>query len=355
MLILGVDAHKRVHQAVAVDERGHVVAVWRGGNRPDAWAELHGWAAELAEQRRWGIEGAHTFGHGLAQYLVAAGEAVHDVDPRLTAGERRHARRRGKTDRLDAEAVARVLLRDGTALPTVAAEDDLAVLGVLVRERRELLAAATRVRNQLHAVLMQADPTYEAGLVTSLRRPSGAAALEQYVAPGAGPLARAREGVVRRMAARLRLLLEQAEALAGQIRTLAAPRYAPLAGLPGVDLLTAGALAPILGARSFPNEAALAAYAGVAPLEASSGERVRHRLNRGGDRQLNALLHRIAITQARVAPSARAYVARRRAEGKTWREAIRALKRYVARAIWRQWQACCPSASQPMPSVACYR
>ena len=79
---------------------------------------------------------------------------------------------------------------------------------------------------------------------------------------------------------------------------------------------------------------------------------MRHRLNRGGDRQLNALLHRIAITQARVAPSARDYVARRRAEGKTWREAIRALKRYVARAIWRQWQACCPSAPPPVPSVA---
>ena len=353
MLIIGIDAHKRVHQAVAIDERGQPVAVWRGGNRPDAWAELHGWAAGLAEQRRWGIEGAHTFGHGLAQYLVARGEQVHDVDPRLTAAERRHARRRGKTDRVDAEAVARVLLRDGTALPTVAAEDDLAALGLLVRERRELLAAATRVRNQLHAVLMQADPAYEAGLVTSLRRPSGAAALEQYVAPGSGPLARAREAVVRRMAARLRLLLEQADVLTGQIRALAAPRYAALADLPGVDLLTAATLATILGARTFANEAALAAYAGVAPLEASSGERVRHRLNRGGDRQLNALLHRIAITQARVAPAARDYVARRRAEGKTWREAIRALKRYVARAVWRQWQAC-PSApaARPVPSVA---
>ena len=74
MLIIGVDAHKRVHQAVAIDERGQPVAVWRGGNRPDAWAELHGWAAGLAEQRRWGIEGAHTFGHSLAQYLVARGE-----------------------------------------------------------------------------------------------------------------------------------------------------------------------------------------------------------------------------------------------------------------------------------------
>lgn len=85
MLTLGVDAHKRVHQAVAIDERGHVIATWRGGNHPAAWAELRSWAAELGAVRCWGIEGAHTFGHGLAQHLVAAGEAVFDVNPRLTA------------------------------------------------------------------------------------------------------------------------------------------------------------------------------------------------------------------------------------------------------------------------------
>lgn len=140
------------------------------------------------------------------------------------------------------------------------------------------------------------------------------------------------------------MLLEQIEELAKQIRALAAPRYTQLAQLPGVDLLTAGALASILGPRSFPDEAALSAYAGVAPLEASSGERVRHRLNRGGDRQLNALVHRIAITQLRVTPAAKTYVARRRTEGKTWREAVRALTRYIVRAVWRLWQRCQPTA-----------
>ncbi len=348
MLTIGIDAHKRVHQAIALDARGQVVANWRGANSPAAWEELRTWAAALDVERRWGIEGAHTYGHGLAQHLVAIGEVVHDVNPRLTAGERRHARRRGKSDRLDAEAVARVLLREAGRLPMVAPEDATAVLGLLVREREDLRREATRVRNQLHALLLRTEPGYEGRLRASLRRATGAAHLEQYSVPDAGAIARAREAAIRRLAGRLRLLLEQTEDLADQIRALAAPRYAPLAALPGVDLLTAGARAAILGPRAFAGEAALSAYAGVAPLETSSGERVRHRLNRGGDRQLNALLHRIVITQLRVAPEAKAYVARRRAEGKTWREAVRALKRYIVRAVWRLWQRCLPASSQAL-------
>jgi transposase len=354
LLTIGIDAHKRVHQAVAVDERGHVLANWRGANIPEAWSQLRAWADELdAGARRWGIEGAHTYGHGLAQFLVGAGEHVHDVNPRLTAGERQHARRRGKTDRLDAEAAARVVVRDGMHLPVVILEDEVAVLELLVRERDDVRSEATRVRNQLHALLLRAEPGYELRLKSALKRASAVARLEHYVAPQDGPIARAREAAVRRLAMRLRLLLQQTEGLAKQIRALAAPRYTPLAELPGVDLLTAGALASILGPRSFPDEAALSAYAGVAPLEASSGERVRHRLNRGGDRQLNALVHRIAITQLRVAPAAKAYVSRRRSEGKTWREAVRALKRYIVRAVWRLWQRChSDPGPAPVPALA---
>ena len=114
-----------------------------------------------------------------------------------------------------------------------------------------------------------------------------------------------------------------------------------MAELCGVDLLTAATLAGLLGpGRRFASEAQLAAHAGVAPLEASSAGRTRHRLNPGGNRQLNAVLHRIAMTQARCAPEARAYLDRRVAEGKTRREALRALKRFICRAVWRRWLAC---------------
>jgi transposase len=114
-----------------------------------------------------------------------------------------------------------------------------------------------------------------------------------------------------------------------------------LTALKGVGAYTAGALAGIVGpGQRFTSEAHLAAYAGVAPLEASSAGLVRHRLKRGGNRRLTALLYRIAVSQARRSPEAQAYLARRQAEGKTWREALRALNRYLIRAIWRLWQEC---------------
>ncbi len=149
-------------------------------------------------------------------------------------------------------------------------------------------------------------------------------------------------------------MLEQAASLEREICTLAEQHYLPLTQLTGVQLLTAGALAGILGpGQRFTSEAQLAAYAGVAPLEASSAGAVRHRLNRGGNRRLNAILYRIALVQARSSPAAQAYLARRRAEGKTWREAIRALKRYLVRAIWRLWQQCVTAqAQQAVPKAA---
>ncbi len=156
------------------------------------------------------------------------------------------------------------------------------------------------------------------------------------------PLQQERAGAVRRLARRLQLVIEQAEELARRIERSAAMRFAPslsLTGIRGVSLLTAGALAGILGpGLRFESDAQLAAYAGVAPLDASSAERVRHRLDRGGNRRLNAIFYRIAITQARCS-EARAYLARRVAEGKTKREALRALKRFIIRAIWRRWRS----------------
>jgi transposase len=162
------------------------------------------------------------------------------------------------------------------------------------------------------------------------------------------PLQQQRAGMLRRLAQRLQLLLERARALATQIRTLAAARFAPLATICGIDLLTAGALVGLLGpGKRCTSDAQLAAYAGVAPLEASSAERVRHRLNRGGNRQRNAILYRIALTQARCFPAAQAYLARRVREGKTRREARRARERFLARAIWRRWQECLAAPAAP--------
>jgi transposase len=338
VLTIGVDAHSGVNVAVALDDAGRQVACWRGDNTPAGWTEVAGWAAACGEPRRWGVEGAGGYGRGLAQYLLRARETVHEVNPRWTAEGRRRARRRGKNDELDARAAAEAVRRE-TDLPPLQADDETVVLDLLVAQRDDALAEATRLRNQTHQLLHRLDPTYRRRLPT-LTSKAGVAALVGFTTASEQPLDQARAAAVRRLGQRLRLALEQADELAEQIRTRAAA-VAPLTEICGVNLLTAGALAGILGpGRRFTSDAQLAAYAGAAPLEASSGSLARHRLNRGGHRRLNAILYRVAITQARHSPEAQSYLQRRVAEGKTKREALRALKRHLVRAIWRRWQRC---------------
>lgn len=341
-MIIGIDAHKRVHQAVAIDEAGRAQGQCRADNTAAGWDTIWTWATALGAARAWGIEGAGQYGRGLAQFLLAAGEIVVEVNPRLTVA----LRTSDKSDRADALAVARVVLRDAATLPRLQAEDATAVLAVLVAEREEARAEATRIRNQLHEVLLQLsfvdDQPWPA-----LTDADAVATLEAYQAPGPDPLSRARAAGVRRLAARLSLALRQTAALGQEIGALARQPFAPLLALVGVAPLMAGMLAAHLGGHSFATDAQLAKYAGVAPLDASSGAQTRHRLNRTGDRQLNALFHRIALVQSRCYPPAQAYLARRLAEGKTRKEALRALTRYLARAVFRAWQQCVPPPLLP--------
>jgi transposase len=349
MITIGVDAHKRIHAATVLDERGQALGHRQEPNSAAGWAALLGWAAGLSagQPRQWGIEGAGGYGRGLAQALLAAGEVAYDINPRWTAASRRHSRKAGKSDRLDALAVARYLREEAAALPPLAPDDETTVLDLLAKERAAAVAEATRLRNQVHALLLQLDPAYWAQL-PDLRTARALAALLAYQPPRAGAVAQVRAEGVRRLAARLQLATEQAAALQRQIEARAQAGFSPLTELAGVGTLTAGMLAGALGALGpGAGEARLAMYAGVAPLEASSAGQVRHRLNRAGNRSLNAVIHRIALTQARCHPPARAYLARRQHEGKTRREAVRALKRYVVRAVWRLWQRCLAHRAAP--------
>jgi transposase len=209
-----------------------------------------------------------------------------------------------------------------------------------------------RLRNRVHQLLLQLDPEYRTGR-PALRTKAGLAAAERYATASPRALDQERAAAVRRLARRLRGVLEEAAALAEQIRAQAQAGFAPLTRVCGVSLLTAGTLAGLLGpGPRFRTDAQLAAFAGAAPLEASSAGIVRHRLNRGGNRQLNRLLHQIALTQSRHAPEARAYLERRSTEGKTRREAFRALKRFLARAIWRRWQECLAQNGAPVAAPA---
>lgn len=343
MISMGVDAHKEVHAAVAVDDAGREVGQWRGPNSKTGWSRRAAWSESFGSERRWGVEGAWSYGRGLAQHLVASGETVCEINSRWTALGRRRGKKVDKSDRLDARAVALFVRQEAPALPAVHADDDTAVLDLLCVERDAVLVDAGRLRNQLHALLMQIDPEYRIHL-PRLDSTAGIRATTSYEIAGGDELQRQRALSVRRLAARLSLALMHGDGLARQIKELAAVNFTALTGVCGISLLTAGTLAGILGpGRRFRTDAQLASYAGAAPLEASSAGLVRHRLNRGGNRRLNAVLYRIVLTQAHHSEEARAYLNRRVSEGKTRREAMRALKRYIVRAIWRLWQQCEPT------------
>ena len=347
MITLGVDAHKEVHVAVAVDEQGRRQDAWQGPNSEPAWQEMLAWASQW-ESREWGIEGTGNYGQGLAQHLVRAGETVYEVNPRLTAEGRRRARKQDKNDRLDAQAVARVVLRDASDLPAVVIEDEAAVLELMNRERERLKSQVDRLRNQLHNRLFQMDPQYKKNF-PSLSKPSIVQNLEHYTPTADTPLASVRGAAVRRVAAMLRLVLEQQQQITGEIESLSGTRYGALTEIQGVARLTAGILAGILGTRKFSTEDQFANYGGASPIETSSAGRVRHRLNRGGNRRLNRVLYFIALTQWKQKGAGRCYIERRMEQGKSWLEAVRALKRFIARAVWRLWQR--HYAHNPPPSL----
>ncbi len=164
MLTIGADAHKRVNMAVVIDAAGREVTRWRGANNVAGWRQLAAWAAAQGAAARWGSEGAWNYGRGLAQFLVEAGATVYEVNARWTAAGRRRARTPGKSAGLAARAVALVVWREAEALPPVAVDDETGVLDLLVTEREGLVVETTRLRNQLHQLLLQRDPDSRRGI-----------------------------------------------------------------------------------------------------------------------------------------------------------------------------------------------
>ena len=195
MITLGVDAHKAIHVAVAVDVAGRELGEWRGPNTPDAWASLTRWAAAFGPDCWWGIEGAWGNGRGLAQHLVSQGSTVFEISPHWTSRLRRNNRRQGKSDRLDARAVARCVREEAPDLPLVHPEDESAILDLLSTERDAPIAEATRLRNQIHALLTQIDPEYEQRLPT-LTSAAGLRALVSYTSPEQMPIQQHRAACV---------------------------------------------------------------------------------------------------------------------------------------------------------------
>jgi len=328
MIVIGVDVHKYSLTAVAVDELGRTLAE-RSGPVDD---ELVVWARSLAEGRLlWAVEDCRHVTRGVEQILLAAAEHLVRVPPRLTGPERRRGRTRGKSDSLDALAVARAALREPRLDEPRPQEPLLRELKLLVDHRDDLVAERRRGQQRLRWHLHELDP--------ALRVPLGALDRTLWLERLRRQLARREQTTQVRIARDLlgrcreltRAVAELDRELQARMQTTA-PRLLELAGcgpISGAKLVCE--IGPI---DRFASDAQLARHAGVAPLDASSGKHQRHRLDRGGNRQLNCALHRIAITQGRTYAPARAYLERKQNEGKSRREAIRCLKRQLARTVY---------------------
>ena len=345
MCTIGVDTHKRSWVAVAIDDTGRSVGQYQGVAGGATATDILAWAAGLsggATAARWGIEGAMHFGRLLAQAAVTADMAVVDVPGSAMAAERRRSRGRAseKSDLTDALAIARLALRDFDQLPPIARDGDVDRCRALSEHRDNLVLARTAALNQLYAHQGHTDPTAMRPFQGRRNRDWLARLARDERPPAIDPLTAARRHIQQQLAQLIALYDAQIAVLDRELVTLATQLAPTLLTVHGVGPVSAAKIAGITGQISrFPTAARFAAYAGVASIEASSGERRRHRLSRRGNRQLNRTIHTIAVVQRRDYPPAQAYLARKLAEGKSRMEALRSLKRQLANVVYRRLQA----------------
>jgi transposase len=322
---IGVDPHKASHTAAALDEHGHLLGQQRITASLEGYQALRQWAGQW-EDRRWAVEGAHGIGRALAQRLVGDGERVLDVPAKLAARVRvlsvGHGR---KSDPHDAISVA-IAARSVPCLRQVGVEDQAVVLHLLTKRRQDLVAAARH-----YGLLMDLVPGGARRNLTANR----AAALLAAVTPAGAP-AVTRWELATELVADVRQLEERIAAVEARIKTAVAQSNTTLLELFGVGpVLAARFLGEVGDVGRFPTKHHFAAHTGTAPLEASSGQVVRHRLSRAGDRKLNHALYMMAMVQVRRPSAGQAYCRRKLAEGKSPKEALRCLKRRLSDAVYR--------------------
>jgi transposase len=332
VIVLGIDPHKKSHTAVALEATtGEFLDELTVQTTAAGQAQLLGWARRLGPERRFALEDCRHLTGRLERFLIERGEASVRVPPKLMAKTRQSARTRGKSDAIDAAAVARAALRE-PHLPEACLPGPERELRLLADHRSDLVGERTRIQGRLRWHLHD--------LALELEVPAKALGRACWLARLEEALSALPAGVQVRIACELtercRTLSAEIDALEREITQATAALAPELLALPGCGALTAACLVgETAGALRFASEARFAMHAGVAPVPVSSGRSDRYRLNRRGNRQLNCALHRIAVTQLRMHEPARAFMARKRAEGKTKREALRCLKRHLARTVWR--------------------
>jgi transposase len=336
MVVVGADVHKRTHTFVAVDEVGRELghktfeATTAGHREAARWARQH-----YGDELTWAIEDCRHLSARLERDLLTAGQRVVRVPPKMMAEQRRIARTRGKSDPIDALAVARAVLRQPD-LPVASHDDTSRTLKLLVDRREDLTVQRTAVINRLLWRVHELDPAWAP--------PARSLDLVKHQQALLSRLTSAQlEGVPALVAelAREELadiidLTGRINALERRIRTLVTSAAPTLLALPGVGALTAAKLVgESAGIGRFKSEAAFARHAGIAPIPVWSGNTAgRVRLTRSGNRQLNAAIHRIAVTQIRLDGLGKTYYEKKKAEGMSTPEALRCLKRRLARVVF---------------------
>ena len=329
MVVLGTDAHKRNHTVVAADEAGVELGSITVAATPEGHLRLVKWAARWPG-RRWAIEDCRALSRRLEADLLRVGESVVRVPPKMMAGVRRSARTRGKSDPIDALAVARAALREPD-LPVAQLDGPSREVRLLVDYRESLVKDRTAAQNRLRWRLHELEPGYHppAG---SLNRHKTLDEIDELLTVHTSMVAE----LGRREVARIRELTREANQLERDIRKRVVELVPSLLEIPGCGGLTAAKLVGEAADISrFKSRDAYAMWAGVAPIPVWSANNQRFRLNRGGNRQTNAAIHRIAITQIRIHPDAQAFITRRLETGSTKREALRLLKRKLANVVYR--------------------
>ena len=337
--VVGVDTHRDTHQAEIASPAGVPIATIQIRNASAGFAALLAWIASHSPGPRTliAIEGSRSYGIGLARAAAAAGLVVIEV----ARPARTQRRGLGKSDPIDAHlAVLTALRLDADQLPIPRSDGDREALRILLGARAELVTTTTMQTNRLRALLLAGDDADRQTARGTLADSRLASLARRRLGRDASRAQAIRQAEIRRLALALREAARQLTANRKHLRALVADIAPALLDRPGVGPICA---AQAIVSYSHPgrvrNDAAFASLAGVCPIPASSGRTIRHRLSRGGDRELNRAIHTIAISRMRTCPRTRAYATRRRAEGRTPREIRRALKRYIARELYRQLTA----------------
>jgi transposase len=350
MIVIGVDAHKRTHTLVAVDA---VTGTSRGETTvqasDDGVLNALRFAAGLGQTRVWAVEDCRHVTARLERALLGAGERVIRVPPSLTGESRKASRTPGKSDPIDARAVALAAIREGVEnLPVAFLDKQAHEIRVLCDYRDQLMSERVRLINRLRWHLVRIAPHLEAQLgPEALKGPRIRARLARQL----GQLPASTElRVAKAQLRRINEITKEQKELFAELTALIQAHAPQLLEQRSIGTVTAAVIiGRTAGAQRFRSEACFARHAGTAPIPASSGKTTRHRLHRGGDRQLNRAIHIIALGRVAWDPETRAYIERRVSDGKTKREAIRCLKRHIARQIWHLVYNTQTVAPDPLP------